>query len=771
MAADLGAAALLWASAGWQVFPIVPRGKTPFAAGDFCGRDDDHSCGFHCATADQGQLRAWWEQHPDSNIGLTAPDAFVVDEDRVSALREAGIHLPVCPWQVTGREGGGKHYFLEAPDKWAGSRPGARVRNRLEGVEVKGFDKGYVVAAPSVHATGTRYVLQKGGYVPACPIDVANALTEITLPDGAGSTFTTITAGGYVLPPNVGEGERYNEIVRYTAHLYNRGLAREEMWSLVEGQLSPRLVPPLAKTELRQRFLRATRDLQARLGEPRSLPEADRRERDENDELGFLPPPAAGEFPEPPDPVAYEGVLGDCVKDLAPGTDAPEIGLLGAMIAFAGALVPGHAYWQRTNTSSPYIALVGESSVGRKGTAMHRVRDAFVNVWTEERVTQNVVLGGLNSGEALVATLWARQQNQGAIGLLFEEEYARLLTSRGREGSTLDPIMRSAFDGGALENRKIGESKVVMPPYWLPAIIGITPSELGERLEPGAFQSGSANRWLYLAVAKRDVQSDDSPPTFSPVNRGLLREARSRAMRVPNPLSVERAVSRRLSQYAQFCLEQSVGIARDLTRRLHVIAFRIGLVHALVEGSDTVREDHLERALAVTEYSRRSLPWVFRGTLGDSIAELIYRHLLAEGPLSNRTITREICRDPQKRTKAIDVLERYRLIERREIHGRGRKRTVIAVRPEVVRNGLFVPLSQINASPKTGPSENPDISRSVSVDITGQKQDTSVTEGGQKQDRSGGLSIACSSYREHQASHYWDGTKFRCPVCDPEVTG
>src|SRR3990167_1921622 len=88
---SLGEAALQWAQSGWQVFPVVPRGKTPYAEGDFCGRTDDHSCGFHCATGDSTAIGMWWSLHPDSNIGLTAADAFIVDEDRLRALLAAGI--------------------------------------------------------------------------------------------------------------------------------------------------------------------------------------------------------------------------------------------------------------------------------------------------------------------------------------------------------------------------------------------------------------------------------------------------------------------------------------------------------------------------------------------------------------------------------------------------------------------------------------------------------------------------------------------------------
>lgn len=764
MAAELGGAALLWAKAGWLVFPIVPRGKTPFAAGDFCGREDDHACGFHCATGDEEQIDAWWDQHPDSNIGLSAPDAFVVDEDRVSALREAGIHLPVCPWQVTGRAAGGKHFFLAAPGRWAGLQPGARVRNRLEGVEVKGFNKGYVVAAPSIHATGSRYTLQMGGYVPECPTDVANALTEITLPEGGtGATLTTITAGGYVLPARVPSGDRYAEMLRYSAHLYNRGLSREEMWSLVEGQLAPRFDPPLGRTELRERFGRATAAMAERLGEPRSLPTGEAGGRPTEDAPELLPPVALDEFPAAPDMAAFGGLIGECVMDIAPGTDASLVGLLGSLIAFAGALIPGQAYFHRLQTSSPFVALVGESAIGRKGTAMMRAHDAMAGA-IEPVYVNRVILDGLNSGEALVATLDYKHTAfpyEPTVGLVFEEEYASLLASRQREGSTLDAKMRQAFDGGPISNRRSGETKTVAPPYWLPALIGITPVELRQRLDAGALQSGSANRWLYLPVVRRNVVPTNEEPALAPEHRESLAAARRVALDHAQVLRVAPEVTRTLAEYADWLAGQSVGLARDLTRRLGIIAFRVGLVHAMAERSVAVTMDHLRRALALTEYARSGIEWVFGPTVGNADARVLLRELEARGRLSRHYITQHVIRDPIRRQDAIDELARLGMARVVTVQTASRNRT------ELVPTGSSVQFVRYLA---TAPVENSENLHELHE--TDQTASTEPARNGTEPARNRTDSTAiwtspCRSYSEHQSSHRQTTAGWTCDLCSP----
>lgn len=265
----LAEAAIAWADAGWHVFPIVPRGKTPYGAGEFCERSEDHACGFHCASTDQAQLAGWWDEHPDSNVGITDPSSANVDEDRIGVLAEKGIHLPRCPWEVTGRQGGGRHFFLTAPTDWPGLRGDeVKVNYRVAGIEVKGFDKGYLVAAPSIHATGNRYELKAGGYVPECPRGVLDELVEV-VSRGRPPALITVADGAYELPPHGYDGQRYKAILTYTAHLYNREFTTEEMWGLVLTRLAPRFARPLSERELRERFDRATKDIAKSLGERR----------------------------------------------------------------------------------------------------------------------------------------------------------------------------------------------------------------------------------------------------------------------------------------------------------------------------------------------------------------------------------------------------------------------------------------------------------------------------------------------------------------------
>ena len=96
-------AALLYATAGYPVFPIAPRGKHPLT-----------KHGFKDATIDADTIRKWWQRWPDANIGIPTGDAsglYVVDADTpegVAWLEHHGLINDITPRQRTSK---GIHLF------------------------------------------------------------------------------------------------------------------------------------------------------------------------------------------------------------------------------------------------------------------------------------------------------------------------------------------------------------------------------------------------------------------------------------------------------------------------------------------------------------------------------------------------------------------------------------------------------------------------------------------------------------------------------------
>lgn len=157
-------AALGYATKGWPVFPC--HGVT--AAGCSCRTPDCASPGKHprvarglnSASTDRAQITRWWERSPSSNIGVrTGAESglVVLDVDTVhggsrsiKALIDRHGELSSVPRVRTGS--GGWHLFF--------AHPGEPVRNSAgllgPGLDIRG-DGGYVIAPPSVHASGGHY--------------------------------------------------------------------------------------------------------------------------------------------------------------------------------------------------------------------------------------------------------------------------------------------------------------------------------------------------------------------------------------------------------------------------------------------------------------------------------------------------------------------------------------------------------------------------------------------------------------------------------------
>lgn len=167
---DAEAAALAYAELGWRVLPChsVNDGQCT------CGWQSCHSPGkhplvargVHAAEADPEIIRAWWQRWPWANVAIAtgaASGIYVVDVDPRHGGDVALIDLvgrcgrfDYLAHVLTGSNG--DHYYRR--------HPGTRVPNSAgklgPGLDVRG-DGGFVVAPPSRHISGERY-LWLGGH-------------------------------------------------------------------------------------------------------------------------------------------------------------------------------------------------------------------------------------------------------------------------------------------------------------------------------------------------------------------------------------------------------------------------------------------------------------------------------------------------------------------------------------------------------------------------------------------------------------------------------
>lgn len=157
--------ALQYAGRGWRVFPC----HTTAGGACSCGRECE-SPGKHprikawqkAATTDPEQIIAWWKKWPQSNIGVATGGGIVVTDldgpaeiERMAAIAAAHGGLPVTLVAQTGR---GFHLYLAGD--WATTK-------KVDGLLVRGTG-GYVIAPPSLHASGVHYKWAKD--IPIAPM-------------------------------------------------------------------------------------------------------------------------------------------------------------------------------------------------------------------------------------------------------------------------------------------------------------------------------------------------------------------------------------------------------------------------------------------------------------------------------------------------------------------------------------------------------------------------------------------------------------------------
>lgn len=159
--------ALAYASFGWAVFPVhsIRSGRCTCGKSD-CGSPGKHPLtrhGFRDASTDPATVADWWRKHPWANIAIATGEVsgrlMVIDLDSKpeegidgeETWRNLAKDIPATVEVLTG--GGGRHLYFAYPDD-IDLKSGTGVLG--PGVDLRA-DGGYVLAPPSLHASGRRY--------------------------------------------------------------------------------------------------------------------------------------------------------------------------------------------------------------------------------------------------------------------------------------------------------------------------------------------------------------------------------------------------------------------------------------------------------------------------------------------------------------------------------------------------------------------------------------------------------------------------------------
>jgi hypothetical protein len=308
---------------------------------------------------------------------------------------------------------------------------------------------------------------------------------------------------------------------------------------------------------------------------------------------------------------AFQGIAGRVVEFLEPHTEADRAGLLVSfLVAFGAAVGSGpHAIADGSNHPARLnLVLVGRSARARKGTSWAVVRRVLAEA--DPAFIEQRVIGGLTSGEGLVADLNHRPEGIGRSVLVHEPEFARLLRV-GARSATLSALVREAWDGGALAVRT--RKQPLHASNASVALLGhVTSEELRRRLDATEIANGLANRFLFIWVERsKRLPSGGSMPRDELEALGVeVRDAIKHARKLG---TLHRSpAAEALWSFIYNAIDDDVhGVVGALLARAEAQLLRLSVVYALLDGSSVIEVRHVEAAQAVWDACEQTIVRVF----------------------------------------------------------------------------------------------------------------------------------------------------------------
>jgi hypothetical protein len=349
-------------------------------------------------------------------------------------------------------------------------------------------------------------------------------------------------------------------------------------------------------------------------------------------------------------PDAFHGLAGEFVHQIGPHTEADPVGVLIQVLLLYGNVIGRKTYFAveaDRHYLNLYAAMVGESSKGRKGVSFgqaKRLYHAIEDDWVDGRIQS-----GLSSGEGLI---WAvrdpitkneRVSKKGQPPryesvvvdwgvedkrlVVVEDEFASTLKVMAREGNTLSPIIRRAWDLGDLASMTKNSPARATGAHI--SIVGhVTRRELLRYLTVTEAGNGFGNRFLWLRVRRANCLPEGGRAhaiDFGPMTRQLGEAIQFG--RQPREIQRDDEAREIWAGVYPKLSEGKPGLLGAMIARAEAQTMRLACIYALLACSPVVRREHLLAALALWDYCEASARGIFGDSLGDPVADEILRAL------------------------------------------------------------------------------------------------------------------------------------------------
>ncbi len=386
------------------------------------------------------------------------------------------------------------------------------------------------------------------------------------------------------------------------------------------------------------------------------------------------------QFPDQPAATVYYGPLGDLVRIVEPHSEADPVAVLAHALVYFGVVVgrTGHLVAEaRKHFGNLFVGVVAATSKGRKGSAGAQVERVFRLIDEDFMKTRKTT--GLSSGEGLIWCVRDELRRTEPIKekgrvveyqevvtdpgitdkrvLFVEEELGGMLSVMSREGNSLSPTLRQAWDTGDLNTAV--KNNPARATGALVSIAGhVTAAELRRNLDDTSKANGFANRFVWICARRSKAlpfggQLPDE--SLAPIVTRLRA-----AVEFARKLGEERlgwsheAADRWRSVYPALS-EGRPGLLGSVTSRAEAQCIRLALIYALADCSEAILLPHLEAALALWAYSEASARFTFGDAIGDPLADELLRLLRRAG---REGMDRTEIRDAFGRNRAADDIGR-----------------------------------------------------------------------------------------------------------------
>jgi Primase C terminal 2 (PriCT-2)/VirE N-terminal domain len=377
---------------------------------------------------------------------------------------------------------------------------------------------------------------------------------------------------------------------------------------------------------------------------------------------------------------AFHGVAGEIVRTIMPHTEADPVALLLQLLVYFGTVIGRQAHHMvgetrhHTNLSA---CLVGATSRGRKGSAFDFVQacvfptDPAYFTWSYDNI-----IGGCGSGEGVIAAVRdaivkpERVKENGQTPryelvevdpgvsdkrlLIYEAEFSSVLKVTNRETNLLSDVLRKFWETGTIRNT-VKNAPLKTTDAHVSLIGHITSEELQKTLTSTEAANGFANRILWVCVRRRGRLPEGG--SLDPQTLGALRAKLREAVRNTRPITaLKRDEAARLAWDAVWddLTEDRPGLVGGLLARAEGQVLRLSMIYALLDGSWTIGQDHLNAALALWQYVEKSVWYLFGTSLGDVAADTVLAALeqAKNGSLSRNHLAHPDLARPLSRRRA-----------------------------------------------------------------------------------------------------------------------